>query len=134
MTIDYTSLTSLFLALIALKHFFGQQQNHQRAEGTKLEVVHIPIRKYEKKKSKEGDSYYEESKFIPVTHYPDRFTENTTPVNFIDYSNNDQPIYESNEDHLVENNYYERNDKGNQEYFYKKHNPSPVKLKNFNLY
>lgn len=124
----------MFLALIALKHFFGQQQNHQRAEGTKLEVVHIPIRKYEKKKSKEGDSYYEESKFIPVTHYPDRFIENTTPVNFIDYLNNDQPIYESNEDHLVDNNYYERNDKGNQKYFYKKHDQSPVKLKNFNLY
>lgn len=104
-----------------------------RAEGTKLEVVHIPIRKYEKKKSKEGDSYYEESKFIPVTHYPDRYFENTTPVNFIDYSNNDQTIYDSNEDHLVEN-HYERNDKGNQKYFYKTRKPSSVKLKNFNLY
>ena len=119
---------------MALKHFFGQQQNHQRAEGTKVEVVHIPIRKYEKKKSKEGDSYYEESKFIPVTHYPDSFIEHTTPVDFIDYSQNDRTSYDYNEDHLVENNSFERNDKGNQKYFYKKNNPSPVKLKNFNLY
>lgn len=73
------SKVSFILAtLVALKQFFHTPTQHRSHDSDKLEVVHIPIRKHRYKEEKDKDSYYDESKFIPITFAPDTVYD-TTP-------------------------------------------------------
>lgn len=68
----------ILASLVAFKQFFHTPTQHRSTESNKLEVVHIPIRNLRHNKHKEKDSYYEESKFMPVTFSPDTGYD-TTP-------------------------------------------------------
>lgn len=48
-----SKISFLTSTLIALKQFFSHQTHHDRSESQKLEVVHIPIRKFNSKKQSE---------------------------------------------------------------------------------
>lgn len=69
------SKVSFVLAtLVALKQFFHTPTHHRSGDSSKLEVVHIPIKKFN---GHYNDKDYDESQFIPVTFPPD--IEYTTP-------------------------------------------------------
>lgn len=113
-----SKLAFLVAIFVAAKQHMSQQPTHERAEGHKLEVVHVPIRKYHGQNSKERDNYYDaESKHVPVTYNPPEGSfDNTTPVTFFDLP------YQSNffSDHLPPsessidtNNYYDFNAQNN---------------------
>lgn len=69
-----SKISFILASLVALKQFFHTPTQHRASDSSKLEVVHIPIRKLRQNKQKEKDSYYDESQFIPVTFQPE-----TTP-------------------------------------------------------
>lgn len=78
------SKVSFVLAtLVALKQFFHTPTHHRSSDSSKLEVVHIPIKKFH---GHHRDKDYDESQFIPVT-FPPEF--NTTPF-FYDFPYSEQ--------------------------------------------
>lgn len=81
----------ILASLVAFKQFFHTPTQHRSTESNKLEVVHIPIRKL---RHKEKDSYYDESKFVPVTFAPDAGYD-TTPFYY------DFPYRDHNPDSFI---------------------------------
>lgn len=92
------SKVSFVLAtLVALKQFFHAPVHHRSSDSSKLEVVHIPIKKYH---GHHSDKDYDESQFIPVTFSPD--TEfNTTPFYYdFPYSEHNPGTFFSSDEEL----------------------------------
>lgn len=134
-----SKISFILASLVALKQFFHTPSGHQRAESHKLEVIHIPIKKYN---SKHKDADYEESKFVPVTYQPDY--AQTTPLfmipgqeTFITSEEEDDGFNQfqqdspnkfinSNDDELNEHNNYDRSDQYyDEKNFYINHVHSP---------
>lgn len=101
----------LLSLLVAIKQYLSHSKGSEHSESQKLEVVHIPIRKYQgggKSKHKGYDYHYsEESKpvpsfnFPPITYSSANIIENTTPETFFDFNfknnfYNEQPNFENN--------------------------------------
>lgn len=94
------SKASFILAsLVALKQFFHAPTQHRSSESNKLEVVHIPIRKFRNNKdNKDKDSYYDESKFIPITFAPETVFDTTPFYNNFPYNENNPETFASSEE------------------------------------
>lgn len=76
-TFILSKISFILATLVALKQFFHTPIPHQRAESHKVEVIHIPIKKY---RPKHMDEVFDESKLIPVTY--DSLIPDTTPTYF----------------------------------------------------
>lgn len=61
-----SKISFILASLVALKQFFHSGGGHSRAESNKLEVIHIPIKKFVKKHPHDVD--WDESKIIPITY------------------------------------------------------------------
>lgn len=86
------STISLVLAsLVAAKQFFSTP-THKGADGHKVEVIHVPIRKHRDNQHFEKD--YDETKFIPVTSEP----ETSTKVSVFPYKKPTETFISSEED------------------------------------
>ncbi|KAL7019415.1 hypothetical protein ACKWTF_011115 [Chironomus riparius] len=83
-TFILSKISFILATLVALKQFFHTPIPHQRAESHKVEVIHIPIKKY---RPKHMDEVFDESKFIPVTY--DSLIPDTTPSYFTFQNQND---------------------------------------------
>lgn len=64
-----SKIAFILSTLVALKQFFHNSGGHSRAESNKLEVIHIPIKKFTKKSPYDAD--WDESKIIPITYSSD---------------------------------------------------------------
>lgn len=117
-----SKVSFILASLVALKQFFHTPTHHRSHDSNKLEVVHIPIRKFRSNKGKEKDSYYdEESKFIPVTYPPEPAFE-TTPFHhdFSGFDENHADAFNDSEEILSggtfdDGNYKEGNSLGDEE-------------------
>lgn len=65
-TFILSKIAFILSTLVALKQFFHNSGGHSRAENNKLEVIHIPIKKFVKKDQHDFD--WDESKIIPITY------------------------------------------------------------------
>lgn len=65
-TFILSKISFILATLVALKQFFHNSGGHSRAENNKLEVIHIPIKKYTNKNPHEFE--WDESKIIPITY------------------------------------------------------------------
>lgn len=139
-----SKVSFILASLVALKQFFHTPSHHRSAESNKLEVVHIPIRKFNSKKHKDKDWIDdEESQFIPVTFSPDTVYDTTPFPPFyynIPQSENEPITFDSDEEtfdeKFSENEIYnehfkdspplfDRNDQYTEKNFYKNHVHSP---------
>ena len=138
-----SKISFILASLVALKQFFQPPVHHRSAEGSKLEVVHIPIRKFNSKQKQKEWLDDEESQFIPVTYSPDANYE-TTPFPPFYYHAPQNDNYESDEENFGERpskkfneneiynkhfikdspNFFE-NDEYTEKNFYKNHVRSP---------
>lgn len=140
-TFILSKISFILATLVALKQFFHTPTSHQRAESHKVEVIHIPIRKYKPKNHHEHD--FDESKLIPVTYSPDSLIPDTTPSyfsfsspsdfisseeNFSDTFNseNDNKLLNSQDDDDLMTDNFDRSDKfKNEKNYYLNHVHSP---------
>lgn len=105
---------------------------HRSSDSNKLEVVHIPIRKANKK-PKDSDWEFDESQLIPVTFSPDLETT-PLPSFYYKYPNDEtEPIsFESDDENekfsdndIYNEHFKNRNDEYTEKNFYKNHVHSP---------
>ncbi|CRK87112.1 CLUMA_CG000929, isoform A [Clunio marinus] len=96
------SKASFVLAsLIAIKQYLNSSSQHRSSDSTKVEFVHIPLKKWRKPKD---DEFYEESRFIPITYAPETAFD-TTPF-FYDFPYNaNNPDSFTNSDESFGENY-----------------------------
>lgn len=87
-----SKISFILATLVALKQFFHNSGGHSRAENNKLEVIHIPIKKFVKKHPSED---WDESKIIPITfssnsHRPS--SSSTTEMPYFTFPSHDPYI------------------------------------------
>lgn len=63
-TFMLSKISFILATLVALKQFFHNSGGHSRAESNKLEVIHIPIKKF---KNNHPSEEWDESKIVPMT-------------------------------------------------------------------
>lgn len=119
-----SKISFVLASLVALKQFFHTPTHHRSADNNKLEVVHIPIRKFNKKKKESDWIYDEESQFIPVTYSPDAVF-NTTPYPPFYYNipqdDNEPETFESDDENVEGNFDGKFNGKFSENDIYNKH-------------
>lgn len=82
-----SKISFILATLVALKQFFHNSGGHSRAENNKLEVIHIPIKKFVNKHPSEE---WDESKIIPVTFSKNsHVSSSTTASPYFKFSNHD---------------------------------------------
>lgn len=98
-TFMLSKISFILATLVALKQFFHNSGGHSRAESNKLEVIHIPIKKFVKKHPSEE---WDESKIVPMTFSSNSHgTLSSTASPYFTYPSHDSFISSEEHDDFV---------------------------------